>query len=98
MAINTGAQVKGFRLAHSTLESRMAAFDRLPREIRDALNDSPTPWSTASVLKFYREHGTARTLRWLAQANERFIAAVRAERETAIAQIDAARFLSDLGL
>lgn len=35
----------------------MAAYDRLPPEIREVLRYSPVPFSAASVIANYRQHG-----------------------------------------
>lgn len=47
------------------------AFEMLSPRTRQALRNSVTDWSAASVLRYERKHGTNKTLLWLRDVNLR---------------------------
>lgn len=41
----------------------MEAFDRLPKEVRDAINDCPCDFDPTEIFAYWRMKGTERTLK-----------------------------------
>ena len=50
------------------------AYDLCPPEVRKALDDSVTDWSSAAALRHSRKYGWKRTVQWLREGDEFFMA------------------------
>jgi hypothetical protein len=53
---NTGEVVRGERLVFSTREDRFAAFDKLPKKVRQALAAGEIDWETSTIVRMKRKH------------------------------------------
>ena len=67
----------------SPLSELMAAYDRLPPTVRQALGEAVFEWHPVTVEKYYARYGTRKTILRLAALDQETLSANYADKEYA---------------